>query len=161
MKVAIVYASKHGTTEKVAASIAEKLKGTGDTELFSLKKNPKPDISGFDVVILGTSVYAGQASKKMAAFCKANESVLLQKKTGLFVCGMHPEKEQREKELTDAYPEILQKNATTTGFLGGEFLFERMNFVERFIIKKIAKTTDSVSQIDWEAIDSFVEKIKR
>jgi menaquinone-dependent protoporphyrinogen oxidase len=158
MKIAILYASKHGTTEKVAVSIADKLKKTGEIELFSLKKNPKPDISGFDVVILGSSIYAGQASKKMQNFCKVNETVLLQKKTGLFVCGMHPDKLQREKELKDAYPEILQKKAEATGFLGGEFLFERMNFVERLIIKKIAKTTDSVYQIDWEAVDGFVEK---
>ena len=160
MKIAIVYASKHGTAEKVAVSIAEKLRETGTVDLFSLKKNPKPDIHGFDTVILGSSVYAGQASKKMKAFCKANETVLLNKKTGMFVCGMHPDNVEREKELENAYPEALQKNSVATGFLGGEFLFERMNFVERFIIKKIAKTTDSVSQIDWEAVYNFVNSIK-
>jgi len=127
--------------------------------LFSLKKNPNPDISEFETVILGTSIYAGQASGKMKAYCKANESVLLQKKTGLFVCGMHPDKEQQEKELKDAYPEILQEKAVATGFLGGEFLFEQMNFFERLIIKKIAKTTTSVHQIDWEAVDEFVGKL--
>jgi len=159
MKTAIIYASKHGTTEKVARSIAEKLTGTNEVELFSLKKNSNHDISGFETAILGTSIYAGQASGKMKAYCKANESVLLQKKTGLFVCGMHPDKEQQEKELKDAYPEILQEKAVATGFLGGEFLFEQMNFFERLIIKKVAKTTTSVHQIDWEAVDSFVGKL--
>ena len=156
-KIAIIYASKHGTTEKVAHSIAEKL----SAELFSLIKNKNPDISGFETVILGSSVYAGQASGKMKAFCKANEPVLLQKKIGLFVCGMQPEKEHRDKELKDAYPEALHEKATASGFLGGEFLFEKMNFAERLIIKKIAKTTESVHQIDWDAVDEFVEKIKK
>jgi len=159
MKTAIIYSSKYGTTENVANSIAEKLKDTNEVELFSLKKNPNPDISGFETVILGSSIYAGQASKKMKAFCKANESVLLQKKTGLFVCGMHHDKEQQEKELQDAYPEALQKNAAAVGFMGGAYLFERMNFFERMIIKKIAKTTTSVQRIDWEAVDSFVGKL--
>jgi len=157
MKIAIIYASKHGATEKVARSIAEKL----SAELFSLKKSQNPDVSGFETVILGTSIYAGQASGKMKAFCKANETVLLQKKTGLFVCGMHPDKEQREKELKDAYSEALHEKAVASGFFGGEFLFEKMNFVERLIIKKIAKTTESVQQIDWDAVDEFVEKIKK
>jgi len=156
MKAAIIYVSKHGATEKVASSIAEKLSG----ELFSLNKNPNPDISGFETVILGSSIYAGQASGKMKAFCKANESVLLQKKIGLFVCGMQPDKEQRDKELKDAYSEALHEKSIASGFLGGEFSFEKMNFFERLIIKKIAKTTESVQQIDWDAVDDFVKKIE-
>ncbi|MDR2970300.1 MAG: hypothetical protein LBU83_00005, partial [Bacteroidales bacterium] len=39
MKVAIIYTSKHGTTEKIACSIAEKLKEKYEVELFSLTKN--------------------------------------------------------------------------------------------------------------------------
>ena len=160
MKIAIIYSSKHGTTEKVVCSIADKLKGTNEVELFSLKKNANPDICGFEMVILGSSIYAGQVSKKMKAFYKENESVLLQKKIGLFVCGMHPDKEQREKELKDAYPEVLQKKAEATGFMGGEFLFERMNFIEHLIIKKIAKTNSSVHQIDWDAVGGFIKKLQ-
>jgi menaquinone-dependent protoporphyrinogen oxidase len=140
--------------------IAEKLKETNEVELFSLKKNPHPDISGFERVILGTSIYAGQASGKMKAFCKANEPVLLQKKTGLFVCGMHPDKEEQKKELKAAYPEALQEKAAAIAFLGGEFWFEQMNFFERAIIAQIAKTKTSVSQINWEAIDDFVGKLQ-
>ena len=160
MKTAIIYASKHGTTEKVAVSIAEKLKETNEVEIFSLNKIINPDINGFETIILGTSIYASQASGKMKDFCRTNESVLLQKKTGLFVCGMHPDKEQQEKELKDAYPEVLQKSAAATGFMGGEFLFEKLNFFEKFIIKKIAKTTTSVSRIDWKVVDEFIKKVK-
>jgi len=160
MKAAIIYASKYGTTEKVATAIAEKLREINEVELFSLKKNPNPDISGFDIAILGSSIYAGQVSGRMKAFCKANETVLLQKKTGLFVCGMHPDKEEQEKELKDAYPEVLQKNATAVEFMGGAFLFENMNFFERLIIKKIAKTNSSVQRIDWEAVDRFIKKLQ-
>ena len=160
MKTAIIYASKHGTTEKVAGSIAQKLSETNEVELFSLKKNPNPDITGFEMIICGSSIYAGQASGKIKSFCKANETVLLQKKTGLFVCGMHPNKAQQEKELNEAYPAVLLKKAVATGFLGGEFLFEKLNFFERLMIKKIAKTNSSVHRINWDAMDGFVEKLK-
>jgi menaquinone-dependent protoporphyrinogen oxidase len=101
----------------------------------------------------------GQSSKKMKAFCKANESVLLQRKTGLFVCGMYPDKEQQHKELKDAYPEVLQNKAIATNFFEGAFIFEQMNFFERSIIKKIAKTTTSIQQIDWKAVDGFAKKL--
>ena len=65
LKTAIIYTSKYGTTEKAAVSIAEKLKETSEVELFSLKKCPNPDINGFDTVILGTPIYARQASQKI------------------------------------------------------------------------------------------------
>jgi len=160
MKIAIIYASKYGTTEKVAYSIADKLKETNEIELFSLKKDPRPDVSTFETVIIGSSIYAGQASKKMKTFCKENESLLLQKKIGLFICGMPPDKEHQEKELKDAFPEVLLKKSEIASFLGGEFLFEQMNFFERMIIKKITKITDTVHQIDRDAIGEFVMKIQ-
>ena len=156
MKTAIIYISKYGTTEKVATSIAEKLKETNEVALFSLKKTPNPDINGFEMVILGSPIYAGQPSGKMKTFYKTNESVLLQKKTGLFVCGMEPDKVKQANEMKAAYPEALQENATAIGFLGGEFLFEQMNFIERLIIKKISKINRTVHRIDKDAIDDFI-----
>ena len=159
MKIAIIYVSKYGTTEKVAVSIADKLKESNEVELFSLKKTANPDISNFEMVILGVSIYAGKASKKMKTFCDKNEQTLLQKRAGLFVCGMEPMREKREQELEGAYSEALLKNAVATAFLGGAFIFERMNFIERIIIHKIAKTNVSVSKIDWNAIENFVKKL--
>jgi len=160
MKIAIIFASKYGTTEKVAGLIAEKLNGSNEVTLIPLKDHSHPDISGFEFVILGTPVYAGQANKKMKAFCATNETVLLQKKTGLFVCGMEIEPSKRDKELEDAYPIALRNEAKAVGFLGGAFLFEQMNFAERFIIKKIAKTDKTVHRILTDAIDDFIKKIQ-
>lgn len=159
MKTAIIYASKHGTAKKVAETIVERLKETTEVELFSLKENSNPDIDEFDTIVLGSSIYMGNSSKKIRTFCKNNETILLQKKLGLFICGMHPSKAEQEKELKVAYPEILQKNAVANVFLGGEFLFESMNFFERFIAKMIAKTNVSVHQIDWDGVDNFVKKL--
>ena len=159
MKTAIIYASKHGTTEKVARAIGEKLKGATDVELFSLKDTPNPDIRDFDTIILGTSIYAGQPSKKMKAFCSGNETALSQKRLGLFVCGMEPSPEGRKRETDAAYPEALRKHAAVVSFLGGEFLFETMNFFERTIASMIAKTKTSVSRIDNDGIDAFTQKL--
>ena len=159
MKTAIIYSSKHGTTEKVAAIIADKLKESNEVELFSLNKNANPDINAFESVIIGSPIYAGQASKKVKNFCVTNESLLLQKKIGLFVCGMEPTPEKREQELKDAYSEELFKNAVSTGFLGGAFIFEQMNFFERLIIKKIAKTDKSVQKIETEAVVNFIKNL--
>ncbi len=159
MKTAIIYASKHGTTEKVARAIGEKLKGATDVELFSLKNTPNPDIRSFDTIVLGTSIYAGQPSKKMKAFCYGNEAALLQKRVGLFVCGIEPSPEGRKRETDAAYPEELRKHAAVVAFLGGEFLFEAMSFFERTIAGMIAKTTTSISRIDNDGVEVFAQKL--
>ena len=160
MKTAIIYASKYGTTEKVAHLIAESLKEIGEVSLISLAKKSTENINSYDKVILGTSVYAGSSSRKMKLFCIENQDVLLQKPLGLFVCGMEPSEEKRQLEIQNAYPDYLLEKAQAATFLGGEFLFEKMNFLEKMIIKKIAKTTTSVSNIDYAEIQAFAGKMK-
>jgi menaquinone-dependent protoporphyrinogen oxidase len=50
----------------------------------------------------------------------------------------------------------LKQQAIAKHFLGGEFIFEKMNFFERSVIKRIAKTDKSVSRIDEDGIEKFV-----
>lgn len=157
-KIAIIYASKHGTTEKVAKLLAAKLEG--DVSLISLKQNENPDVKSFDIIILGTAIYAGTPQKVMTAFCQSNESKLLEKTIGLFICGMLPDTETRKKEIVDAYSEALRQHAKATAFLGGEFLFDKLNFFEKLIIKKVSKVTSSVSSIDENAVTVFANEIK-
>lgn len=157
-KIAIIYASKHGTTEKVAQRLAAKL--DGDVSLISLKQNKNPNIDSYDTVILGTAIYAGTPQKVMTVFCQRNESELLKKTIGLFICGMQPGAETREKEIIDAYSEVLRQHAKASAFLGGEFLFEKLNFFEKLIVKKVSKATASVSSIDEDAIILFANEMK-
>jgi menaquinone-dependent protoporphyrinogen oxidase len=155
MKTAIIYTSKHGTTEKVTHLIAERLTGN-QASIIDLKKVKHPDIRSFERIVLGTSIYAGTPSKAMQRFCKENIEALKQKRLALFVCGMELDAAKQQQELTNAYPQELFLHAVSKCFAGGEFLFEKMNFFERAIIKRIAKTDKSVSQIKEDEIDRFV-----
>jgi menaquinone-dependent protoporphyrinogen oxidase len=129
--------------------------------VINLKTDKHPDINSFDGIILGTSIYAGASSKTMQRFCKDNIDILTQKRLALFVCGMEPDNVKRQQELTNAYPQELYPHAVSTCFAGGEFLFEKMNFFERAIIKRIAKTDKSVSQIKEDKIDKLVMEINK
>ena len=61
MKTAIIYYSKHGTTERVTHLIGEKL--TNKVDYISLKECPRPDIRTYDRIILGTAMRALQTEK--------------------------------------------------------------------------------------------------
>ncbi|MDR2911660.1 MAG: flavodoxin domain-containing protein [Bacteroidales bacterium] len=155
MNTAIIYTSKHGTTEKVAQKIAAQL-SNGTVEIFNLKTDREIDLGKFDTVILGTAIYADTPMQAMKKFCIAQNNTLQAKRLGLFVCGMEPDKEKQQAEITGAFPQNLCEKAISTAFLGGEFLFETMNFFEKMVIRKIAKTDKSVSAIKEERIKEFV-----
>lgn len=155
MRTAIIYISNHGTTEKVSREIASLLNNK-EVEIFNLKKLPEGfDLVQFEEVILGTGIYAGMPQKKMKAFCENNKDFLLSVRLGLFACGMEPDESKQQQELDNAYPEVLRKHAVSAAFLGGEFNFEAMNLIEKTVIKKIAKTDQSVSNIIHNRIVSF------
>ena len=157
MKTAIIYFSKHGTTEKVAYLIGKQLYAD-KVEYISLKENKAPDIQMYDKVILGTSIYAGHSSKQMKSYCFNNGELLEKKKIGLFICCMLKEKEQ--EQLTNAYPDYLNKVAIVKEALGGELLFDKMNFFEKFLSKMIMKVSTSVFALNNEAINLFSEKMR-
>ncbi|MDR0682362.1 MAG: flavodoxin domain-containing protein [Dysgonamonadaceae bacterium] len=158
MNTAIIYTSKHGTTAKVAQMIAERLTDS-QVSFIDLKKDKHPDIHSFDGIILGTSMYAGASLEIMQRFCKKNFETLKQKRLALFVCGMEPDIIKQQKELAKAYPQELYEYAVSACFAGGEFQFEKMNFFERAIIKRIAKTDKSVSAIKSDEIDKLIMEI--
>ncbi|WP_106830531.1 flavodoxin domain-containing protein [Parabacteroides pacaensis] len=155
MKTAIIYYSKYGTTEQVAHLIGKKL--DNEVDYISLKKCPKPDIRSYDRIILGTSIYAGTPSRMVTQFCNKNQPLLEQKVIGLFICCMN--KEQEAEEMNKAFPEYLQSLVIPKAILGGEFQFDKMNFIERFLTKKIAKASSSVSRLRYDAIKEFVDKV--
>ncbi|MDR1553275.1 MAG: flavodoxin domain-containing protein, partial [Prevotellaceae bacterium] len=112
-------------------------------------------------IITGTSIYAGSSSKTIQRFCKENIEALKQKRLALFVCGMEPDSVKQQQELANACPQELYEHAVSKCFAGGEFLFEKMNFFERAIIKRIAKTDKSISQIREEEIDRLVTEYEK
>ncbi len=159
MKTAIIYTTHHGTTEKVARFLAEK--SSPGAELIHLKKETTPNLEEYDRIILGGSIHVGAIQKQMKKFIEANLEQLLQKEVGLFICCMDPHKEKQEREFDQAFPDVLKQMAKARAVMGGEFCFERMNFLEKIIVKKIAGVSGSVSRIDWDAVLRFHNEMNR
>ena len=158
MKTMIIYMSTHGCTAHVVQELADKL--SGQISFKNLKEDKAPDFRDYDRVIIGGSIHAGQLQNKVRKFCEDNMEGLKQKEIGLFICCMH-EGEEAFQQLNKAFPEELHQSAKSEAILGGEYNFEKMTFLERFLVKKIAKVDHSVSKIDHEAIDLFAHKMEK
>lgn len=153
MKTLIVYATKHGFAEKCSKLLKDKL--SGEVATVNIKKDTLPNLSSFDKIIIGGSIYMGRIQKEINEFCTKNLDVLKNKKIGLFVCGM--QKDNIETEIAASFPNDLLTHSSVKECFGGEFILKNMNPLERFIIKIVSKTKDDVSSISEENINKFVQ----
>lgn len=157
MKTAIIYASKHGTTEKVAGIIRDGL-SEQDVQLISLNNHQHPELSQFDTIVVGGSIHEGRLSGKVKDFMKEHTVTLLQKRLALYMCGSN--EKELQKEFETEFPELLRNHAISKQLVGGEFIFENMNFFEALITRKIAKVTTSVSKLKHDAIEQMITDLK-
>jgi len=151
MKTIIVYATKHGAAEEVARRIADRI---GGAAIYNLKSSDIPSLNDFDCVIIGSSIYAGMIRKEAKVFLSKNTAVLKEKSVGLFLCGLDASQEKTYFDSNFA-PEILQA-AKATGFMGGIFDPQKAGFMERFIMKMVAKQSVYSNTIDDDKIVRFV-----
>jgi len=152
MKTLIVYATTHGCTGKVASELKEQI-GAG-TDICNLKNETIPCLAQYGRVIIGGSIHAGKIQKRVKDFCASNLDVLLKCEVGLFICCLE-EGEVARRQLNNSFPPELMQHAKSSAVLGGSINFDKMNFIERLIIKKGAKIEESVSRVNHDAVTRF------
>ena len=148
--------SRHGTTEKIVFQLAERL-GKNNTEIIKLERNRLPDLSQYEVVLIGGSIHTGRIQRQVRKFCILNEPQLLKKKIGLFICSI--ETPETDEEFFSAFPARLRKHAIASGKFGGELLFSKMGFVERVYTRLVYGVSEDLQQIDKAAIENFIDKL--
>lgn len=158
MKTLIAYSTTHGCTAKTAQELKQYLGGA--VILINLKTDPKPELKPFERIIIGGSIHAGQIQKRVKIFCQNNLEELKSKELGLFICCMK-KGETAQKQLMEAFPEGLLQMAKSTACFGGEFDFNKMNFFEKMIVKKVANVKESTSNFDSGSIKKFSKKMNQ
>jgi menaquinone-dependent protoporphyrinogen oxidase len=154
MNTLIVYASKHGCAEKCAKLVSKELNGKVD--IINLKNAGDIDISKYEKVIIGGSIYIGKIQKEVTEFCSRNLDRLKEKGVGLFICGMQ-EGDIINTELNQNFTSDLIEIAKAKEYLGGEFILDKMNFMEKIIVKKVSKVTSNKSNILQDNIHKFAQ----
>lgn len=157
MSTLIVFASRYGTVEKCTYKLKDLLKD--NTTVLNIKDVKKiEDLNAYDTIIMGCSVHAGNIQGKMKKFFKKNLSLLKEKTVGLFLCTLTPPDQAGDYFQTN-FPVQLVQHARARGLFGGELIFEKMNPIEQFILKKISKTDKSKSFLKQENIEQFAAQM--
>jgi len=155
MKTLILFATKHGAAEEIAQRISTEL---GGAVVHNLADESIPDLTGFDSVIIGSSIYAGSIRKEAKNFLTQNTALLQSKKLGLFISGMSTSEEMTP--FKNNFPAELLEAAKATGFLGGIYNPQKSGFFERLIMKAITKQSAYISTVSDEKIKKFAENFK-
>jgi menaquinone-dependent protoporphyrinogen oxidase len=156
MATLIIYMTTHGCTEKATRMLMNSL--NDDINLVNLDGFPDPNLSLYDRVIIGGSIHMGEIQKGVKKYCERNMDALLTKKVGLFLCCMF-DGDIAKKQFEDAYPLELRNHAASIGLFGGEITFDKMNVLEKMIVKKVAKIDQDVSKLNQLAIKEFAQKL--
>ncbi len=155
MKSMVIYATKYGCTEKAAKILQSKLEG--ETLIVNIMKEKVPPLDSYDIVILGGSIYMGKIQKELTNYITGNLPVLLKKRTGLFLCAGSPKVEERAKELAAVFPSELYAHSIGKEVFGYEFNFEKLNFLDKIIMKAVKGDKSNPSDLSEEKIGSFAK----
>jgi|GEM_PF-352279 len=135
----IAYASKKGFTYECAAALQQQINGKAD--LLDLAAVRKPDISGYNGVIIGGSIRASRLNRTVKRFCEMYAEELADKQAiGLFLCGL--EKEKMQEYLHREFPQLLTEKAAAVSWLGGRMDLSQYNALTRWFLKRIMQEKD-------------------
>jgi len=142
MKTVIFYSSKGGCS-KECAEILKKHMGEKDVTVVDVL-GEIPDMSSFDLIILGGGVRFGKLYKPFRTFMKKYSEEIAKKPHVLFLCcGFLT---MADEYLEKLFPEALTEGAISLEYFGGELKPEKhngfMKFVVRWIRNSIADRED-------------------
>ncbi len=165
MKALIVYGTRGGATKQIADEIAKVFDGQGfTTTVKDAKESRGVDAGAFDLIVVGSSVWATKWKRQATAFLKRNRKTLAGKKVALFSSGLagdDPKQmdfaSQSIAKVASQFPEI---RPLALAYFGGCINFDSPNFMARFMAKMMKKdfekkgidTSKPVDHRDWDAI---------
>ena len=149
----IVFASDHGTVEKCARTLFRLIDGKVD--ICDLEQREVlPDLTTYDTIIVGGSIHSGKIQDGIAAFCDEHLDLLAGKRIGLFINCLYTG-DKAEKQLDDAFPELLNQKAVVRDYFGGEVDELKLTFWERIITKQMIEQEDLVVALSKEKMERF------
>ena len=152
MKTAIIYESKKGFTKKVANLIHENLSDSVISNTSTFDKSIE-----YEHYVLLSPLYYGQLNKKIKEFIELNLGVLLRNKVTIIFSGMNV------KEFDNIFEMNLSKDLLAHAEIihaGGAYNFKKLNFLEKFIVKKVAGVKESFEEFKEDSIREFMEMNK-
>lgn len=160
-KILIACASKYGATTEIAEKIGQVLRDAAFT-VDVLPVEQVHDLTPYDVVVLGSAVYAGQWRREAVSFLDENELSLSQRPVWFFSSGPTGEGDAVQLMKGWRFPEAQKPIADRIkprdiAFFHGELDLNKLNFGEKILVKGIKAPLGDFR--DWQAIEAWATTI--
>jgi menaquinone-dependent protoporphyrinogen oxidase len=162
MSILVAYASKHGSTQEIAAHIADKLRRCGQhVELRSI--DAVDDLTSYDAFVIGGAAYYFHWMKEATRFVERNQALLRQRPVWLFSSGplgtAPTDAQGRDVRETAEPKEFAALNAAIRPY-GMQVFFGALDasqygFPMRLIVSKMPQGDFR----QWSEIDAWAERI--
>jgi menaquinone-dependent protoporphyrinogen oxidase len=158
LKILVAYRSRYGCTRRYATLLAEKL--PGEVTLADLGQAGRLSPAVFDLVLLGSPIYAGAVPAGVTRFCERHRSELLRARVGLFICCLY-EGEKARAQLDSAFPDWLSLHAFGRWALGGEIRLEALRFFDRLLVRALGRELGNISRFRPEGLEPILLQVSR
>ncbi|MGY3566158.1 flavodoxin domain-containing protein [Sinomonas sp. RB5] len=168
-KVLVVYSTHEGQTAKIAHFIAEILRGHGlEVTVSDLKDPAEPVPSGYDGVMVGGSVHGGKHDRRVVDYVRKNLDALTGAPSAFFSVSLAAaghDIEEAEGHV-ERFEEQTGWRPGRIGLFGGGLPYTHLNFVMRYMMKKIvqSKPGDLGTDVsrdyvytEWDGVRQFAE----
>jgi menaquinone-dependent protoporphyrinogen oxidase len=164
-----LYGTGEGQTARVADRVVDALRDRGhDAEARDVRDLPADlDLDRYDAVLVGASIHAGTHQQAVRAFVDDHRDALASVPTGFFQLCLSAALDDEESQATaagyvDEFVEATGWHPDRVGVFGGALRYSEYGFLERLLIKQIAKrttgdtdTSRDYEYTDWEEVDAF------
>jgi menaquinone-dependent protoporphyrinogen oxidase len=159
--ILVCYASKHGSTEEIAQTIAKCLQ-KHNFEVRLSPVNEVDSLNDYDAVILGSAVYVGAWTDDAMAFLKRFDAWMQRMPVWFFSSG--PTGEGNPSELLQGwkYPEALQAyleriRPRDVKLFHGKLEVSKLSWLQRLMITGIKAPIGDFRR--WDEIQAWAENI--
>lgn len=161
--ILVVYASSHGTTERIASRIATRLRSHGHHVDLKNARDGVIVLAGYDAVIVGSRVHGGRHAGCIRRFVEQHRDALLERRCAFFSVSMAVAGGGDDPALRQFLRRTHWRPAIAVS-LAGALPYTRYNPLLRLIMRhmsrKAGQTTDTSRDhdfTDWAAVTAFAD----
>jgi menaquinone-dependent protoporphyrinogen oxidase len=155
MRIAVIAASKHGSTAEIAVRIGEVLTTRGhDVDLLPPNE---VDVAGYGAVVLGSAVYAGHWLPDAKELVDRAAGDLASRPTWLFSSGPVGDPPKPDETPVDVAAIVTATKAQEHHVFAGKIDKHQLTFPEKAIV--VALRVQPGDFRDWDEIEAWADRI--
>ncbi len=155
MAVLVAYASKHGSTEEIAAFVADRLRSKGLEVVYSEASDAT--VTGVDAAVILSGVYAGRWLGHATHFIRANLDALVSMPVWLVSSGPVGDDPPPVEELVQIGDLPEQVDAIAHWVVAGRIDADLLGFAERALVRALKVEVGDYR--DWDTITALADDV--